>query len=120
MLKTLALALTALTLGACATQTAAHGPPDGRDCFANREINGYHVIDDHHVSVSIGPGRAYIFGTTWNARDLHWSEGIAVRSTSDWICTGNGLGVEVIGGEPRQHYPITDIARAPPPPASGS
>lgn len=121
MLKPLIAAALLFALPACTTPSASSSPPGGRDCFLSREINGYSIVDDHHVQVSISPNRAYILGTTWNARDLNWGEHIALVSTpSGWICTGNGLGVEVIGGQPRQHYPITEITRAPPPPARGS
>src|SRR5215813_3868416 len=105
MLKALIAAPLLIALAACVTQPAA---APGRDCFTARSIQGYSIIDDHHVQVSITPGRAYILGTTWNARDLDWGQRIALRSRpSDWICTGNGVGVDVIGGEPRKRYPIT-------------
>jgi len=120
MLKALIAAPLLLAMAACVSPTAP-APSAGRDCFAARSIQGYSVIDDHHVQVSITPSRAYILGTTWNARDLDWGQHIALRSRpSDWICTGNGIGVEVTGGDPRRTYPITEITRAPPPPAQGS
>lgn len=119
MFKLFSLPLLALGLAACATQNTA-GAPAGRDCFAASTVSGYNVLDDHHVRVIAGPSRNYVFGTTWNARDLIWSERIAIRSNpGGWICTGNGLGVEVFGGRPRRVYPITDISREPPPPATG-
>ncbi|MBS0386317.1 MAG: hypothetical protein JSS00_13330 [Proteobacteria bacterium] len=108
-----------LTLGACATP-ASETPPSGRDCFASRSILGYSIIDEHSVKVHVGASRDYIFSTTWNARDLNWSEAIVLRSTTGWICTGNGLGVEVTGGRPRRTYPITNIERAPEPAPQGS
>ncbi len=115
-----ALFATLLTLGACTTASAGGDPPSGRDCFASRSILGYSIIDDHNVKVSVGASRDYILTTTWNARDLDWGEAIALRSTTGWICTGNGLGVSVIGGRPSQTYPITGIARAPEPAPQGS
>lgn len=116
LLSTLALALTA-----CATPTAGHSAPAGRDCFLNSQVSGYNVIDAHHVRLNAGaPNRHYILGTTWDARDLNWAERVAIHSTTDWICTGNGLGVEIIGGDPRRTYPVTEITREPPPPPQGS
>jgi len=115
-----ALFSTLLTLGACTTTAASADPPSGRDCFASRSILGYSIIDEHNVKVSVGASRDYIFTTNWNARNLDWGEAIAVRSTSGWICTGNGLGVSVTGGRPPQTYPITGIARAPEPAPQGS
>jgi hypothetical protein len=109
-----------LTLGACATPAADTTAPPGRDCFSSNSILGYSIVDDHNVKVHVGASRDYIFTTNWNARNLDWSEAIAVRSTTGWICTGNGLGVEVRGGRPIQTYPITGITRAPEPAPQGS
>ena len=110
-----------LILGACATSPFASATaPAGRDCFASRSILGYSIVDEHNVRVSVGASRNYILSTNWNARDLDWSEVIALRSTTGWICTGNGLGVEVTGGRPRRTYPITSITRAPEPAPQGS
>jgi hypothetical protein len=113
MFRPFAIACAAFALSACATAPA----PEGRDCFLNRQINGYSVIDEHHVRVSVGASRSYILTTNWNANDLRWTEVIAIRSTGDWICTGSGLGVDVIGGRPRMTYPIVSIEREPEPPA---
>jgi len=117
-MRAIAPVLLALALGACAqtgeTPTAS-ASPDGRDCFSADNISGYNVIDDHTVSVSVGASRHYLLRTNWNARDLDWTNAIAIRSTANWICTGNGLGVQVIGGEPRRTYPIVEITRAPEP-----
>lgn len=109
------LAIATIAASACATQSAA--APDGRDCFSNSQINGYSIIDDNHIRVSVGAGRNYILTTNWNARDLVWTENLAIRSATNWICTGNGLGVEVIGGRPRRTYPIQGIEREPEKPA---
>lgn len=118
MRKRLALpVLTALALAACAStetgDTAA--APEGRDCFNADNVSGYTYIDNQHVGISVGANRKYILTTMFNARDLDWTQAIAIRSTTSWICTGNGLGVEVIGGNPQRNYPITAIERAPDP-----
>lgn len=114
-----------IALAACSTTTApeadaaAAGP---RDCFLASSVNGYNVVDDHTVRVSVGANRHYLLGTSWNAHDLNWTEAIALQSPpAGWICTGNGLGVEVRGGRPRQTYPITSVTREPDaPPATHS
>jgi len=115
-MKTLLAACAALALSACATadQTAsANAAPGDRDCFAASAINGYNVVDDHNVSVRVGVGRSYNFHLDWNARDLDWSSAIAIQSHTSFICTGNGLGVRIIGGEPRRDYLVREITRAP-------
>jgi hypothetical protein len=87
---------------------------DGRDCFFASSVNGYNVVDEHTVRVTVGANRHYLLSTTWNARDLNWSEAIALRSSpGGQVCTGNGLGVEVRGGRPPQTYPITSVTREP-------
>lgn len=125
MLRKGFIAFASLALAACATQ-----PTDGstattaasNDCFRSEDAHGFTMADEHHIRVHVGASRNYILGTTWNARDLNWTEALAIRSATGRICTGNGLGVEVIGGEPRRTYPITSIERAPDdtPPAQGS
>jgi hypothetical protein len=54
-----------------------------------------------------------VLTTTWNARDLDWTRAIAIRSATGRICVGNGLGVELIGGDPQRTYPVTQVSRAP-------
>ncbi len=123
MLRTCLIA-TAFALAACATpESATEGAaPAGRDCFNSDNVSGYSYIDDRHVAVTVGASRRYVLTTMFNANDLDWTNAIAIRSSTGWICTGNGLGVEIIGGEPRRNYPITSIERAPDeaPPQQGS
>lgn len=111
----LALVAAAFALTACATQASeeAAAPPAGRDCFNAGLVNGYNYIDENHVSVSVGANRKYILTTMFNAHDLDWTNAIALRSRMSWICTGNGLGVELVGGDPRRTYPISAIERGP-------
>ncbi len=110
---------TALLLSACAaTPHTVSANAAERDCFFAESVSGYSVVDDHNVRVNVGASRAYILSTNWNARDLDWTQTIAIRSTLGRICTGNGLGVDIIGGDPRRTYPITSIARAPEEPAN--
>lgn len=102
------------TLAACAsTDAPGNQSAATRDCFNSDQVSGYGVIDDHNISVSIGASRRYILSTTWNARDLDWTQAIAIRSSTGRICVGNGLGVSLIGGEPQRTYPVTQISRAP-------
>lgn len=109
-------AFSALSLAACATENGG-APQDAasRDCFFASQVNGYEVIDDRTVQVRAGTQR-YLLTTSFNARELDWTQAIAIRSTTGSICTGNGLGVEIIGGEPRRTYPIQSVTRAPDPP----
>lgn len=122
MRKTVA-SLLLLTIAAASPAFAAQQVPSpapepnaSRDCFHASAVDGFSYVDHHTVDLTVG-ARHYRLTTTWDARDLNWSEGIALRSTGDWICTGNGLGVDIVGGQPRQTYPITGIAALPATPA---
>jgi hypothetical protein len=93
------------TLAACAsTDPGAPRTASTTDCFNSEQVNGYSVIDNNHVGLSVGASRQYVLTTMWNARDLDWTHAIAIRSSTGRICTGNGLGVELIGGDP-PHLP---------------
>jgi hypothetical protein len=78
-------------------------------------VRGFNVVDDSHVELRVGASDRYILTTGWNARDLNWDERIGLRSSTGSICTGNGLGVEIVGGEPRRRFPVVEIERAPAP-----
>ncbi|MBL8546874.1 MAG: hypothetical protein JNL81_10440 [Hyphomonadaceae bacterium] len=114
MLRIFASILCLWTLAACAsTETASTDTAGGSECFRSEQVTGYSVVDNNHVKLSVGASRDYILTTTWNARDLDWTQAIAIRSSTGRICTGNGLGVELIGGTPQRNYPISQITRAP-------
>lgn len=123
MMKTLTLAASLLALASLANaqpapSNAQAAPAHGTDCFLASHYLSYSYIDPHHISIHYGPSRDYLLATEWDARDLRWVEALAIRSRgSDWICTGNGLGVEIIGGHMRQTYPVSSITRMPPPAA---
>ncbi|MGD9981030.1 MAG: DUF6491 family protein [Hyphomonadaceae bacterium] len=101
------------TLAACASDGAATQSASARDCFRSETASGYSIVDDHTVSVRVGASRNYILRTNWNARDLDWTQAIALRSSTGLICTGNGLGVSIAGGDPVRTYPVHSIERAP-------
>jgi len=115
MLRIFASILCLWTLAACASTDngAQQNASASSDCFRSEQVNGYDVVDNNHVRLSVGANRHYILTTLWNSRDLDWTHAIAIRSSTGRICTGNGLGVELIGGDPRRTYPISEIARAP-------
>jgi len=108
----------ALALSACATDAAdTNAAAASNDCFRSAQITGFSVIDRSHVGISVGASGRYVFTTMWNTYDLDWTHAIAIRSATGLICTGSGLGVDVIGGEPRRSYPVVSIERAPEEPA---
>jgi len=113
MLRSAFLAAAALSLAACAsTETASSGAAE-RDCFRALDVNGYGVLDEHRIRVTVSPQREYYLTIRQNTRDLDWAHAIAIRSTTSFICVGNGLGVQLMGGDPPFPYPVTLIERAP-------
>jgi Family of unknown function (DUF6491) len=114
MIRILTAIICLWTLAACAsTDTESQQSASSLDCFRSEQVSGYSVIDDHNVGLSVGASRQYVLTTSWNARDLDWTHAIAIRSSTGRICTGNGLGVSLIGGDPQRTYPVSQIARAP-------
>jgi len=114
MLRILTSLICLRTLAACASTSASDGQSaSSLDCFRSEQVSGYSVIDNHNIGLSVGASRRYVLTTGWNARDLDWTLAIALRSSTGRICTGNGLGVQIIGGDPQRTYPVTQISRAP-------
>lgn len=115
MLRIFTSILCLWTLAACAStdNTAQQTASSSSDCFRAEQVNGYDVVDNNHVRISVGANRHYILTTLWNSRDLDWTHAIAIRSSTGRICTGNGLGIQLIGGDPSRTYPVSEIARAP-------
>jgi hypothetical protein len=117
----LILAAAAAGLAACTTAeggTQSASAPANRDCFNAASVNGYEIVDEHNIRVRVSTRRTYTMTTSWNANDLDWSNAIALRSTSGWICTGNARGVvEVTGGTFNRTFPIDTITRDPEPPS---
>jgi hypothetical protein len=121
MVRVMFLAATALALASCVTpQDAASGADSQRDCFRTADVRSYGVVDDHRVRVHISPQREYIFTINQDVRNLDWTHAISIRSTTSFICVGNGLGVQLLGGDPPFPYPVTRIERAPQEPVQGS
>jgi hypothetical protein len=127
MFRKLLLAITACwTLAACAASenAASADPPAGRDCFNAASVNGYSPLDANRVKLTVSPSRHYAVTTAQRINDARYSNAIAIRTRgSDWICTGNGLGVSLLvpGGIP-ETYIVTSIERLPeePPAPQGS
>jgi len=111
-------ALTAALLAASAglapvtTASAANESPV-RDCFPTRSISGYGISGEHTAYLTVGT-RHYFLHINDSARDLDWDHNIRVRSLSTFICTGNGLGVSLMGGYPPIPHQVVGIERAPP------
>jgi hypothetical protein len=107
-------AATLAVLGGCETaQSADRASAANRDCFRTLDVRSYGVLDEHRIRVHVSPQREYYLTINQNVRDLDWTHTISIRSTTSFICTGNGLGVQLMGGDPPFPYPVTNIERAP-------
>lgn len=121
MFRTLLFAAAATALASCATpQDTASGAGAERDCFRTADVRSYGVLDDRRVRVHISPRREYIFTINQDVANLDWTHAISIRSTTSFICVGNGLGVQLLGGDPPFPYPVMRIERAPQEPVQGS
>lgn len=108
----LAAALMAVSSGTAPILSASAAAPD-RDCFPTRAITGYGISGEHTAYLTVGI-RHYFLHINDSARDLDWDHNISVRSFSTFICTGNGLGVQLMGGYPPIPHQVVGIERAPP------
>lgn len=121
MFRKLAAASVLLALGACASPTqSADSESSSRDCFRTVDVRGYGVVDEHRIRARVSTTREYYMTIAQNTRDLDWNHAIALRSTTSFICVGNGLGVQVMGGDPAVPYQVTRIERAPDDTPAGS
>jgi hypothetical protein len=113
MLRHTIIALAAFACaGAAAAQTPA--PEPARDCFRNEDIVGWGLLDDHAVRVRINSSRSYAIRTHMNVRRVRWEQSIALTTRSGWICTGDGLGVELhTGGETPRTWIVDSVTRLP-------
>lgn len=110
----LTAALAAASAG-MAPLAAAMGTPQSphSDCFPTRAITGYGIVDARTAYLTVGT-RHYLLRITGDSRDLDYNHAIHVRSLSTFICTGNGLGVQLMGGYPPIPHQVLSIERAPP------
>lgn len=105
---------------AAADEPAPNPAQEGRDCFRSDDVSGFGVVDNDTIRVSVGANRDYLLSAPRAGRDARWNAEIGLRSTTDWICTGNGLGVDLYVHESfTRRFPVRNIVRAPDPtPAS--
>jgi Family of unknown function (DUF6491) len=113
-MRTLALVALVAALSACATPNSETATSEPRDCFRAADVSGYGIIDSDRVRVRIGPSREYYLTVQGGTRDLRFDETLGIDAGHSFVCTGNGLGVRVIGGDHDFPRPVTLIERAPP------
>ncbi len=121
MLRKLIAASALIALSACATPAeTSDSSGSSRDCFRTVDVNSYGIVDDRRIRATVSASREYHMTLAQNARDLDWTRAITLRSTTSFICVGNGLGVQVIGGESAIPYQVIRIERVPDDTPAGS
>jgi hypothetical protein len=108
-----ALFLVALASACTTTAGAPQADTAARDCFRTLDVSGYGVVDDRRIRVHVSPQREYILTIGQTVRNLDWTHAISIRSVSSFVCVGNGLGVQLLGGDPPLTYSVVQVERAP-------
>ncbi|ATC23619.1 hypothetical protein EIB18_03480 [Caulobacter vibrioides] len=108
--------LTASTV-ICALLVAAPAlaaePKAARACFDASDINGFNVIDDRTVDVSISPRQVYRLTLFAPSRDIDSALQLGVEARGgSWICTGLDATIIVPGDRTGMgRYPVTEVRK---------
>lgn len=89
--------------------------PDRSQCFRADDINGFSVVDDQTVDVSIGPRDVWRLTLFSPARDIDTSLRIGVEARGgSWVCQGMDATVIAPGPIGVQRYPVTTVRKLTP------
>lgn len=100
---------------AFAADKEAKPKPDRSQCFRADDINGFSVVDDQTVDVSIGPKNVWRLTLFSPARDLDTTLRIAVEARgSSWVCQGMDATVIAPGPIGPERYPVTAVRKLTP------
>jgi len=87
-----------------------------RSCFRSDDVNGFTVVDDQTVDVTITPKNVYRLTLFAPSPDIDWSLRIGIDSRGrSWVCQGYDADIVVpaaITGLRR--YPVTEIRKLTP------
>lgn len=88
-----------LTITACASTdpgSEAAGASTRRQCFTANSVRNFRVVDSRTVNIRAGR-EVYRLDMFGNCPDLRWTEGMGLQTAgSPTICTGSGLGTNVV------------------------
>ena len=86
-----------------------------RSCFRAQDVNGFNVVDDETVDVSINPKTVYRLKLFSSSPDIDWTLRIGIESRgSSWICSGMDAMIIVPGQIGIQRYPVTEVRKLTP------
>lgn len=90
-------------------------PAEGeRDCFRPNQMSGWRLIDNHTMRIRINGTRVYALTTASSMRILRDDYSMALRGPSDWVCVGDGNGVEIRStGDFRRTWFVDSVTRMP-------
>lgn len=87
-----------------------------RSCFRASDVDGFNVIDDQTVDVSVSPRNVYRLTLFAPSPDIDWTMRIGIEARGGgWICAGMDATIIVpgdIGGI--QRYPVTQVRKLTP------
>jgi uncharacterized protein DUF6491 len=63
--------------------------PDGKVCFARREINAVSALDERHALARLSAGRLYLLTLDKTCTGLKWARKIVLERTASRVC-GDG------------------------------
>jgi len=89
--------------------------PDRSECFRADEVNGFNVIDNRTVDVSIGPRNVWRLTLFSKARDIDTALNISVVARAgSWVCQPMDATVVAPGPMGPQPYAVTAIRKLTP------
>lgn len=102
-----------LAVLAAAPAFAAEQPqPDRDQCFRADEVNGFNVIDNRTVDVSIGPRDVWRLTLFSKARDIDTALNISVAArTGSWVCQPADATVIAPGPFGVQPYAVSAVRK---------
>jgi len=84
-------------------------------CFRPDSVNGFTVIDDQTVDVTIARNDVYRLTLFMPSPDIDWSLRIGIDSRGrPWVCSGYDAELIVPDATGRRRYPVTDIRKLTP------
>lgn len=84
-------------------------------CFRPDDVNGFTVIDDRTVDVTISPRNVYRLTLFSPSPDIDWSLRIGIYSRGrSWVCSGYDAEIIVPDATGRRRYPVTDVRKLTP------
>jgi hypothetical protein len=105
----------AASLTFCAAAQAADKPAGKNQCFWARNVTSFAAPDEHTVYVRVGVRDVYKFDLMIPCPDIDWRQSLAIKSTTDSICTG--MDADIITRAPglgRQRCPISHMQKLTP------